>query len=186
MFRERGYTIEVASSRDSNYNQFVKLVRTRNGLDMHMDVFSFDELCSIRGEMTVEEVMFRHMIVGGSAKLPLNIDVLPFVQDIISWFFESTNFLTQFPDTYLGYCRFISEQLQKETSDQNKVVMNSVLRHTLRGTGQPASNVMNYCCRDHDPHGGVIISGIRQDRKTQWTWKLLRFVDAQNDYKKRI
>jgi len=63
--------IEVASSRDSNYNMFVKHVRVSEvRLETNMGLFSFDELCQIRGDhMSKDEALFRYTIVEGGVRV---------------------------------------------------------------------------------------------------------------------
>jgi hypothetical protein len=55
-----------------------------------MTVWSFEELCEIRGDMTLDEAEFRYLIVSGSAKnfrrsFPSAVKTLEFVESVISW-----------------------------------------------------------------------------------------------------
>jgi hypothetical protein len=156
--------LEVASSRDSNYNQFGKHVQvSKAGLDTYMGLFSFEELCEIRGNMTEEEVRFRHTIVGGSARnfkaaFPTDISVLSFVEEVLDWIVRDTDWRTTFEETFDGYCRFISERLNK-SGLEGFHVMNSLLRHDVRGKSEWASKTMEIIGAEILRHREVTLSG---------------------------
>lgn len=115
--------LEVVSIRESNYNKFHKLVR--------------------------QHPEFKYAIVGGSASnfnctYPINITIIPFVEEVLTWFFGGTNWVLHFNETYLGYCRFITQQLQKSRGDNYK----SFFRHTSFGADHWASKFMEVLCSE--------------------------------------
>lgn len=156
--------LEVASSRDSNYNQFVKHVQvSKAGLDTYMGLFSFEELCEIRGNMTEEEVRFRYTIVGGSARnfkaaFPTDITVLGFVEEVLEWIVRDTDWMATFEEAFVGYCRFISERLNK-SGLEGFHVMNSLLRHNVGGKSEWASKTMEIIGAEILKHREVTLSG---------------------------
>lgn len=139
----------VASSKDKNYNKFIKHVQPReSGLDINMNLFEFEELCAISGSMTREEATFRYLIVGGSARrfktyFPVNVEILPFVKETMQWICSGTSFEKDFPDTFQGYCLLISQELTKSADGVTEVI-NSLMRHSASGQRMWASQYMKF------------------------------------------
>jgi GTPase SAR1 family protein len=159
--------VEVASSKESNYNNFNKQVRHhRRGLDTYMELFSFDELCEIRGNMTIDEAKFRYSIVGGSARnfifiFPTKVDVIPFVEEVLSWFFADTNWKATFNEAFVGYCRYISQQLKDGSN-----VVNSLFRHNIASRDQWASKCMEIISAEITLHQEISLQAELQSLLT--------------------
>jgi hypothetical protein len=115
-----------------NYSNFSKKAAVHeDGLDTHMTVWSYEELCEIRGDLTLDEAEFRYLIVGGSARnfrrrFPSAVKTLEFVESVMSRAMRGTDYQTRFRDTFDGYCRLISRELNKSNAF---AVMNSLMRH---------------------------------------------------------
>jgi hypothetical protein len=154
--------VEVASSKDSNYKGFSKQVSQHlHGLDTNMKLFSFDELLEIRGNMSIEEAKFRYAIIGGSARnfkrtFPTEVAVIPFVEEVLSWFFADTSWETNFNETFKGYCRFISQQLKKSKEHEYNVI-NSLFRHNIANNDVWASKCMEIISAEITLHEDVTL-----------------------------
>ena len=133
-------SLEVASDKDSNYNQFQKRVEeaSSNGLKLTMPLFQFDELLQIKPpSMVVEEAQFRFDVFGGSARNFINMtvdaNILEFVEDTMVWYF-GTGMKDLYPISWTNILGKISQEFQKSKSESDSFshnLVNSMMLHKI-------------------------------------------------------
>ncbi len=130
-------SLEVASDDKANYKNFEKRVQEasarKESLLKYMPLFSYEELLSIKGEMSLEEAAFRHEVFGGSARnfadrKEVDIDSLVVVNDTMLWMFGETK-KTAHPDWWKTIVDKISAKLRQNDRELDKNTINSLMRH---------------------------------------------------------
>ena len=145
-------SLEVASDKDSNYNQFRKRIEEAGnaGLQLIMPLFMFDEILQIKPpSMEVEEALFRFDVFGGSARNFINMtvvaDTLAFVEETMVWYF-GTGKKDLHPVSWNNILGKISQEFRKAKTEPvnfcHNLVNSMMLHKSVSGESLWASKFM--------------------------------------------
>ena len=127
--------MEVASDKESNYNNFQKRIQEAKlkGASMVMPVFSFKEILSIKpADMDHRVAEFRYDVFGGSARNFKTVTtettaILPVVEETLTLLFPDLK--AQLYDSWMSACIQVSSALIRKTDAITRATVNSMMWH---------------------------------------------------------
>lgn len=141
-------TLEVASDKDKNYNNFLKRIKEAGigGDVMHMTLCAFDELREMNPDITTGDGQLLYDIFGGSARnfksaLTGHATRIDLVEETMLWYFGE-DIKGQCEEFWKRALSNIYEEFGK-SPDQKYNVLNSMMRHRdVDGNAMWASKFM--------------------------------------------